>query len=483
MSKRKFVAAALAVALGGLGAVSGGVPAGASSHREAPLISQDPVADNTDLYMYRDVNDPSKVNIVANYIGLEQPAGGPNWAKFGDDVLYEIHIDNNGDALDDITYQFRFRTIVGNKNTFLYNTNTITPASYTNQNVKQYYSIRKIEHGRTSWVANTGVTPPVNVGPRSTPNYQNYVKSAIKKLPGGSLAFAGQRADPFYADLGSIFDLLGLRPLNAAHLAPLPAAPGVDGLAGKNVHSIVLQLPISEITSTKKVPTVVDAKSSVVGVYASSSRQAVRVLSSAGTGSVSVGPYVQVSRLGVPLVNEVLIPLGKKDIWNAGKPKDDMRFFSSILDPEPTKLLPVVYPSVFNTGNTPKGGAAARPDLIKLLTGQLIGLSAKNALPPADLLRINLAVPAVKGTVANRLGALAGDTGGFPNGRRLSDDVVDIELQVLAGALLDADGKIDGTQVPFSALGDGVNADDQPANDSFPYVANPISGYDQPATG
>lgn len=484
MAKRKLVAAALAVALGGAGVVAGTPsPVGASSHREAPLISQDPVADNTDLYMFRDAADPSKVNIIANFIGLEQPAGGPNWAKFGDDVRYEIHIDNNGDVVPDITYQFRFRTVVENKNTFLYNTNTINPRDYANQNVKQYYSIRKIENGRSQWLANTAFTPPVNVGPRSTPNYNDYVARSIKTVAGGTKVFAGQRDDPFFADLGSIFDLLGLRPINDAHLAPLPAEPGRDGLAGKNVHTIAMQIPIAELTQGRKVPTVVDDKGSVIGVYSSTSRQQVRVLSEAGAAPFSFGNFVQVSRLGIPLVNEVLIPLGKKDRWNATKPKDDAQFFDVILDPEPTKLLPVVYPAVFNADNTPAGGGESRVDLLKLLTGQLIGLTEKNALPPADLLRINLAVPAVPGTTENRLAALAGDAGGFPNGRRLTDDVVDIELAVLAGALLDADGKIDGTQIPFAALGDGVNSNDRQNLGRFPYVADPTSGYDQPATG
>ena len=484
MAKRKFVAAALAVALGGAGVVAGTPsPVGASSHREAPLISQDPVADNTDLYLFRDVADPSKVNIVANYIGLEQPAGGPNFAKFGDDVLYEIHIDNNGDVKDDITYQFRFRTIIQNPGTFLYNTNTISAANYANQNVQQVYSIRKVQGGTATMVATDVPTPPVNVGPRSTPNYPAYVSRSIKNLPGGGKVFAGQRNDPFYADLGSIFDLLGLRPINSAHVAPLPDAAGVDGLAGKNVHSIAMQLPLSSLTSDGSTPVVVDDSDSVVGAYASSSRQRVKVLSNGGGQPRNLGQFIQVSRLGIPLVNEVLIPLGSKDKWNATAPKDDAQFFGSILDPEPTRLLPVVYPAVFNSDNTPGGGAENRPDLIQLLTGQVIGLSAPNALPPADLLRLNLAVPATAGTQANRLGALAADAGGFPNGRRLTDDVVDIELRVLAGELLDDDGIIDGTSIPYSALSDGVDGSAVPGIATFPYQGTAAAGYDQPTTG
>jgi hypothetical protein len=477
--KRKLSAAFLALALSG-GTVLASTPAEASSHREAPLISQDPVADNTDVYLFRDVKDPNMVNIVANFIGLEDGAAGPNFNKFGDDVLYEIHVDNDSDVEEEITFQFRFRTITKDPNTFLYNTDTVNPKTYDGLNVRQVYSVRKIQNGRSTTLATDVETPPVNVGRRSTPNYESYTAKALRSLPSnGGKVFAGQRDDAFFVDLGSVFDLLGLRPINNAHRNTLPVAPGVDSLFQKSVHTISLQLPIASLTSTGKVPTVVDAKESVIGVYASSSRQQVKVLSDVGDTPLTLGRHVQVSRLAIPLVNEVLIPLGDKDRWNSVDPADDGQFFDSILDPEPTRLLPVLYPAVFNAGNTPKGGAANRPDLIKLLTGQLIGLSEKNALPPADLLRINLARPAVQGTVDNRLGALVGDPGGFPNGRRLSDDVVDIELQVLAGVLLDDDGIINGTQVPYKALSDGVDTVDQPFLNTFPYQGTPVSGYDQ----
>ena len=485
MKKRKLLGALVAVTLGGVGVLAGGpAPAGASSHREAPLISQDATADNTDLYMFRDASDPSKVNIIANYIGLEPPASGPNFVRFGDDVQYEIHIDNNGDVQDDITFQFRFRTTVANPNTFLYNTFTIDPKTYANQNVKQTYSVRMIKNGQATTLATNVPTPPVNIGPRSTPNYSQYTAASIKSLPGGGKVFAGQRNDPFFVDLGSVFDLLGLRPINSAHLAPLPNTNGVNSLTTSSVHAIALQLPIALLTKNGNVPTTVNSKASVIGAYASSSRQRVKTLSTTGGAPSYSGEWVQVSRLGIPLVNEVLIPLGKKDKWNSVDPKDDMQFFGNILDPEPTKLLPVVYPSVFNQNNIPPGGIATRPDLVKLLTGQLAGLSSANALPPADLLRVNLAVPPVWGTPSNRLAALQGDVGGFPNGRRLTDDVVDIELRVLAGELLDSDGKINGTGgVPFSVLKDGVNNPGRAITGQFPYLADPWAGFYQPPVG
>ncbi len=477
MRKRKLLAAAVAAAL--MPVAAGSIPSAvASSHREAPLISQDPVADNTDVYAFRDVADRTKVDLVANYIGLEDPAGGPNFAKFGDDVVYEIHIDNNGDARDDITYQFRFRTIIGNGNTFLYNTGPIDPNSYANQNVKQVYSVRRIKNGLSSVVATNVPTPPVNVGVRSTPNYPAYVAKSVKALPGGGKVFAGLRDDPFFVDLGSIFDLLGLRPLNQAHVIKEPIAPGRDDLSNKNVHSIVLQLPISEVSQKGDMPTVVDSKASFIGVYASSSRQRVKVLSARGGSPRELGQYVQVSRLGIPLVNEVLIPLAKKDLFNATQPKDDAQFFPYILDPEPAKLIPGLYPGV----TTPAGGFKAdgtprRTDIVAVLTGQGAGLSAKNMLPPHDLLRLNLAVAPVQGTPANRLGILAADPGGFPNGRRLTDDVVDIELRLLAG----------GTPLnppfnhtPNNALTDGVDQSRvQPLN-TFPFVGTPVGGYSEP---
>ncbi len=484
-------------------------PSGASSHREAPLIAQDPVADNTDVYMFRDVNDPTMVNIVANYIPLEQPAGGPNFYNFGDDVLYEIHVDNNGDVVDDITYQFRFRTTLQNPDSFLYNTFTIDPETRENQNLRQEYSVRKIEDNRSTVLASNVPTPPVNIGPRSTPKYNDYVAPAVADLadgggsPSTGKVFAGQRDDSFFFDLGSGFDLLGLRPINNLHVAPLEPADGRDGLAEKSTNAIILQVPIDEVNVNNEVPdgsSIADADS-IIGVYASAARQRVQVLSARGTAPRNLGQFVQVSRLGLPLVNEVLIPLGRKDLWNGTAPKDDAQFFDVILDPEPTRLLPTVYPSVFTQddeengidedSNVPDGGQANRPDLIQLLTGQLIG-APKGSLAPADLLRINLAFDPVQGTPDNSLGALDKDTGGFPNGRRLTDDVVDIELQVLAGVLLDPneDGKINNTgadtspdatgdDVPYAALSDGVQENDQPELPGFPYQGDPVSGYDQ----
>jgi hypothetical protein len=468
---------AVAAVAGGLLAAA---PAEASSHREAPLIAQDPGADNTDVYAFRDPVDTSKVDLVANFIPGELPQAGPNFYGFSDDVLYEIHIDNDGDVKTDITYQFRFRTIVGNGNTFLYNTGQVTSLNDADLNVKQVYSVKKVTSAGSTMIATDVPVPPANIGPRSTPNYEaNLGTPGIASLTGGGKVFAGPREDPFFVDLGSVFDLLGLRPLNTAHLIPRPASAGVDGLAGLNVHTIALQLPITEVSKNHDVPTTVDSKDSFIGIYSSASRQRVKVLSTVGGAPRNSGRWVQVSRLGIPLVNEVLIPLGQKDHWNAVDPEDDAQFFPNILDPEPAKLIPVLYPGV----TTPAGGfnadnTAKRTDIVAILTGQGAGLSAANALPPADLLRVNLAVAPTPSP--NRLAILAGDAGGFPNGRRLQDDVVDIELRLLAG----------GTPftptfnvAPNNALTDGVDADDVPLLPAFPYIGTPFDGYSEQAPG
>jgi Domain of unknown function (DUF4331) len=475
--------------------------AGASSHREAPLISQDPAADNTDLYAFRDPVDQTKLDILANYIGLEQPAAGPNFNNFADDVEYRININNTGGATDDIVYRFRFHTTFNRplaSKVPLFNAGPITTPNDSTQSEFTTYSVARSDASGTRVIATGIPVAPPNIGPRSFGSgaadqatemaaYQQVATKAIKPLPGGGTVFAGPVKDAFFADLGSIFDLVALRPLQSLHAISTPGnAPGVDGLAGKNVHTIAVQLPINDTANGVLAPGMsgVDpAHGSIVGVYASSARREVRFLAGDGTER-GEGGWVQVSRLGLPLVNEVLIPIDKKDKWNASDPASDGAngFLGDILDSTLVKLLPTLYPGTFTSHNTPRGGAANRPDLVKLATGQFIGAPASGpgAQAAADLLRVNTAVPAVQGTVANRLGALQGDSGGFPNGRRLTDDVVDIELRVLAGVLL---GPPYSTG-PASVLTDGV---DQSADagfvPGFPYVGPPIAGYYQPLPG
>src|SRR5213593_243589 len=282
-----------------------------SSHREAPEISKDPVADNTDLYAFVDPNDSSKVTILANYIPLEEPAGGPNFFQFGDDVLYEIKIDNDGDARADVTYQFRFQTRFTNPETFLYNTGPITSLTSPSWNVRQTYSVTRVvvdgdEDERTA---------PVRIGPRSTPNYPALANAAIQSLAAGVKVFAGQRDEGFFVDLGSIFDLGALRPFQNLHLIPLPAASGVNGTKGFNVHTIAISVPKTDVTRGGFDPTDPADPRSVIGVWSAARRRKALVREKNGR-LVETGPWVQVSRLGEPLINEVVIELGEKDRWN-----------------------------------------------------------------------------------------------------------------------------------------------------------------------
>ena len=253
------------------------VPSGASSHREAPLITQDPVADNTDVYAFKSPDNPNTITLVADWIPFEEPAGGPNFFNFGDDVLYQIHVDNNGDSIPDVTYEWRFTTEIQNPNTFLYNTGPINSISDPNFNYRQFYNLTVVRNGVRTTIGTHLPVPPNNIGPRSTPNYPALAAQAVATLPGGVKSFAGQRDDPFYVDLGSAFDLLGLRPLNGAHVLPLPKAAGVDGLGGFNVHSVALQVPITDL--------ITDAGNPVIGVYSQTKRQQARVLSPTGPGS------------------------------------------------------------------------------------------------------------------------------------------------------------------------------------------------------
>jgi hypothetical protein len=449
----------------GLARATGPQSAVASSHREAPVIADDPAADNTDLYAFRSPDRPNTVTFVANYIPLEEPAGGPNFAKFDDSVLYELNIDNDGDAEEDITYQFRFKTTVGNGNTFLYNTGPVTSLDDPDLNVRQTYTVTRLTgHGRHNAVLGSGIpTPPVNIGPRSTPNYDALASAAVRDL-GGTKVFAGQRDDPFFVDLGSVFDLAGLRPFNPFHLIPLPAASGVDGVAGFNTHSIVIQVPIADLV---KIP------NTTIGVYASASRQQLRVLLPNGTNS-SVGPWVQVSRLGNPLINEVVIPLKNKDRWNRSDPADDAQFASSYTDPEVPALVNLLYPAL------PDAPTTGRGDLVAVLLTGVPTLNFTGATK-ADLLRLNTSIaPSGPVGTGNRLGVLAGQFAGYPNGRRLEDDVTDIEVRALAcgyGPILAGALGLCNLS-PNNVLGDGVDANDKPFGTSFPYVASPHQGYE-----
>jgi Domain of unknown function (DUF4331) len=448
-----------------------------SSHREAPAISNDPAADNTDLYAFVSPDKPTTVTIIANYLPLQEPAGGPNFFRFGDDVVYQIRIANNGPENGEITYEFRFTTTVGNPNTFLYNLGPITSLTDPNWNVKQTYSVTKITPDARVTLGSGIPTPPCRIGPRSTPNYPSLAASAVTTLSTGEVVFAGQRADPFFVDLGSIFDLGDLRPFQNLHLIPTPAGAGINGLKGFNCHTIAIQVPIPMLSISGAAPTGVMDKNATIGVWASAWRQASRVLL-AGQQPANQGNWVQVSRLGHPLINEVIIPLGMKDYWNMVPPKNDSQFMSAYAAPGLAKLLPVLYPGVFPNLAALTG---ERADLEAILltglpAGVIPGFQNNTGATPADLLRLNMAVQPTASP--NAMGILGGDLAGYPNGRRLADDVTTIEIQAIAGATYPLVNKSYTADAAASAVSDGVGpSPTSPFLATFPYVGTPYEGY------
>lgn len=448
-----------------------------SSHREAPEISKDPVADGTDVYAFVSPKRPSTVTLIANFIPMQAPDGGPNFYEFGDDVLYEINVSNRGRAEADITYQFRFHTRVRNAKTFLYNTGQITDISDATWNRPQFYSVTRIKNGNARVLGRNLPCPPVNVGKRSTPNYAKLSGQAIHSLDGGRKVFAGQRADAFHVDLGSIFDLGALRPFNEAHLISMPNMNGVNAVQSFNVHTIALQVPIRELTRDGSVPTNPMRPKAVIGVWATASRRKSRIFDQESGTYVGTGPWEQVSRLGNPLFNEVITPMAEKDQWNAREPRRDSRYAKYVNKPELAGLLPVLYPGVF-----PNLAAYTKPraDLHAILltgipAGVVPGFQNYTGAVEADLLRLNVAIP--PSSSPNNLGLVAGDPAGFPNGRRIDDDVVTIELRAIAGLtipLVDPSFTPDGAA---SAVQDGTTNTNAVATNTFPYLGLPGGGY------
>ena len=467
-----------------------------SSHREAPEISKDPTADNTDVYAYVDPNDPTKATLIANFNPFELPYGGPNFSEFADDVLYTINIANRGTAKPDISYEFRFKTIIRNDNTFLYNTGPITKIDDTTWNRPQTYSVTKVVRDVNGKVTSTTVlgtglkVPPCNVGERSTPNYQaTFGVASVQALGTGRKVFAGQRSDAFLVDLGSVFDLAGLRGLNQAHVIKLPVMQGMNGLQGLNVHTIALQVPKSELTASGITPTNPLDPTSVIGVWASTHRTRGRLFDSTTGTYKPFGDSVQVSRLANPLFNEVINPMAVKDKWNSLPPSADSAFAKYVSKPELAGLLPVLYPGKFPNLDAFNKSGQPRTDLTAiLLTGipaaVLKTFTTFTGPTLADLLRLNLAVPPTPRTSPkfSKLGVLGGDNAGFPNGRRVVDDVTTIELRAVAGLSLPLtypNYKPDAV-VTNGTLKDGSDADAN-ANAAlltmFPYLAPPASGY------
>jgi hypothetical protein len=410
-------------------AVRGGGPqaASASSHREAPLISQDPTADNTDLYAFVSPDKPDTATIISNWIPGEDPAAGPNYYTFSPTARYDIYADKNGDGVPDVTYRFRFKNM---------------PSQFFLGNTQQSYTVTKIVGGKSTVVGKGLVTPPDNIGPRSTPDYDALAAKGVHKLADGATVFAGQRDDPFFGDVGAIFDLVAIREGTGA------TGGGKDFLAGYAVHTIALQIPKSQLDN---------GSSHVVGIWSATDRQKLTV-----RGGKARAGWVQVSRLGNPLINEVVIPTNLKDHWNATTPAQDAQFEKYYSSPILAAVLQKLYPKFGPYKQT------GRTDLVAVLGTGLASPKLNYTGPHfADELRLNLSIPPTAAAKVSNLGVIGGDLAGYPNGRRLNDDVIDISERVVAGELV-------GHKLP---LGDGVDGNDVKNLNAFPYVAAPFSGY------
>ena len=442
--RRRAVAlvTAAAASLGGSAFLLAPVAGTASSHREAPAISADPLADNTDTYAFVSPDDAESVTLIANWLPFEEPAGGPNFYYFDPEAAYYIHVDNNGDAKPDLSYRWKFNSSYKNEDTFLYNTGPVTSLNDDTLNFTQTYTLTEEISGKT--LVKKGRVAPSHVGDASMPNYAGLRNAAIEDVKGGGRSFAGQADDPFFLDL-RVFDLLYGGDLSET---------GDDTLDGFNVQSVALKVPTNKITR---------GGDPVIGVWSTTERASSNVINADGTREAS-GDFVQVSRLGNPLVNEVVIPIALKDAFNSLKPQDDATVKAAVdrvNNPELPKLIESIYGIP-----APK---APREDLFSIYLTGIKGLNKpKGKVTPAEMLRLNTSIPPT--AEPNPLGVLAKDTAGFPNGRRLGDDVIDISIQAVEGAV--RTGKL----VEALATGDGVNTNDVAFSNSFPYLALPHSG-------
>jgi Domain of unknown function (DUF4331) len=449
------------------------------SHREAPEIS-------TDLYAFVSPDAPDTVTIIASYEPLQVPAGGPNVFEFGDDVLYEIHIDSDGDGRPDLTYQFRFRTELRNDKTFRYHTGPIESLDSENWNRRQFYSVTKVDaYGKAMVLAEKLACPPCNVGSLSIPDYGSLAADAVHELKTGEKVFAGQRADAFYVDLGAIFDLGTLRPFQDEHLIGRKlfdyTGKAVNASDTTNVHSIAVQVPAHAVRRDGKREVRGRDPGAVIGVWTSASRRQVQVRGG-DADDVYVGPQVQVSRLGNPLFNAVIVPRAEKDRWNSLPPSEDKRFAGFVERPELASLLPVLCPGLFDNLAALNKAKTPRADLVALLLtgipdGPIDDFQNSTGDVQADMLRLNTAVPPSE--EENPFGILGGDLAGFPNGRRIADDVVSISLRAIAGATVPL---VDDTFLPDAAASQveqGLSAKDLSPGllKHFPYLGTPCAGF------
>jgi uncharacterized protein DUF4331 len=443
----------------------GAGPAAASSHREAPLIAADPAVDNTDVYAFVSPDKPDTVTFVANWFGLQEPNGGPTFYPWATDANYDINIDTDGNAKPDVGYRLTFRTEDRRGNdTFLYNSGPVTSLDDENLLFRQYYTLSVSKGGGWTKLVE-GQVAPSQLGAASIPDYAALRDEAIKDVPDGGQVYVGSAEDPFFADL-RVFDLLYGGDLSEV---------GQDTLAGTNVNTVALQVPLSEVTANGD-----PERNPVIGVWSDTERRSLQLSPGMAT---AVGEPVQVSRLGNPLVNEVVLPAGLKDAFNGLTPVKDATIpdvVKRVTDPEVAKLLDGIYGvpapatprndlvEIFLTGiakNAPTLDGTQAPIQADLNSQVLNADTDPKQFQPSEMLRLNTSVK--PSDEPNRLGVLGGDLQGFPNGRRLTDDVIDIEVQAVAGAA--QAGKL----VDALAAGDGVNANDVAFLDEFPYVALP----------
>ena len=477
-----------------LAALSG--PASASSHREAPFLTNSPKVDGTDFYMFRSYAPGRSgfVTMIANFIPFQDPQGGPNFYQFDQNALYEIHVDNNGDAKEDITFQIRFKNTskrtalnIGGKQVLipLINSSTISGVNPASLNVRETYTIDMVKGDRrsgtrTRLAAANGATefdkPVDNIGDKvfgGTGGYETYANQHIYDINvpgcGTGRVFVGQRKEPFYIAVGQIFDLFNLNPLG-------PEAGGNrNDLEGKNVSAIALEIPIACLTT---------AGEPVIGGYATASvRQGRLVNPTPGSGinnaSKEGGAWTQVSRVGMPLVNEVIIGLDDKDRFNASKPKDDAQFINYVTNP----VLPAVVETLFPSAKAPTN--FPRNDLVTVFLKGLPNVNQPKNVVASEMMRLNTSIAPTPQASQNQLGVAGGDNAGFPNGRRPADDTVDASLRVSMGALCVLTGANDALGVgckPGDApagglkLTDGVRKTATDYKAAFPYLNTPIPG-------
>ena len=481
------------------------LPAAASSHREAPIVALDQKADITDIYAFRSyaTGGVPKVTLIMCVDPLLEPGNGPTWFPFDPDILYEIKIDNNNDASEDIVVQVRFTTEQRLPNLFQvyagagagiaapFNSpppvapgTPIVPPKITDLDgpgsaglgQRQSYTVTLVKGGVSTPITNASGSPffavPANVGPRTMDYPALFAKGTYSTNIADVKVFAGTTDDPFWIDLGAAFDTLNLRSaVNGGVLTPAQDAGLVnitsDTVSGYAVNSIAIELPVAMLTRTGSVEPA-SSTAATIGVWATTSRPRVTVRR-APLPATSAGSFSQIQRLGNPLINELLIGVGFKDRFSMDQPKNDSQFASFFLDPTLARVI-----------NAATAGAVAIPtpprtDLLPLVTyAPPIAAPGTPAGPIADLLRLNTGVAPTAPGSASRLGLLGGDPAGYPNGRRLFDDVVDISLRVVVGVLNPT-----FNVAPNNRLGDGVNVNDAPYRLVFPYLADAPSGRDR----